>query len=76
MLSLTPFIALPPTNAGFAEDPDVAVRKIEASLMKRLDEELGTDWRVEVSKRVRREDDDGIDEEEENDFRRGNVPRR
>lgn len=76
MLSLTPFIALPPTNAGFAEDPDVAVRKIEASLMKRLDEELGTDWRVEVSKRVRREDYDGIDEEEENDFRRGNVPRR
>jgi len=69
---------LPPSNAGFAEDPDVAVRKVEANLMKRLDEELGTDWRVEVSKRVRREntDRDYDEEEEENDFRRGNVPRR
>lgn len=78
ILSLTPFIALPPSNAGFAEDPDVAVRKVEANLMKRLDEELGTDWRVEVSKRVRREntDRDYDEEEEENDFRRGNVPRR
>jgi len=78
MLSLTPFITLPATNAGFEDDPDASIRGVEARLMKRLDEELGSDWRKGASKRKRQDDDEraGDDEsEEENDFTRGNVRR-
>jgi DNA helicase MCM9 len=77
MLSLAPFIALPATNAGFADDPDASVREIEARLAQRLDEELGSEWRDGLSaKRNRGDEEEDIEgEDEENDFRRGNVRR-
>ena len=72
MLSLVPFIQLPPSNAGFEDDPDASIRGVEARLLRRLDEELGTDWREGSGSKRQRQDDDDVDEEE-NDFRRGNV---
>jgi hypothetical protein len=77
MLSLAPFITLPATNAGFADDADASIREIEARLARRLDEELGSEWRDGLSaKRNRGDEEENVEgEDEENDFRRGNVRR-
>lgn len=74
MLSLAPFIDLPSTSSGFADDMDASARSVEARLMRKLDEELGTGWRDAVGNKRNREVD-AIEDDEENNFSRGNVRR-
>ena len=53
---------------------DASARSVEARLMRKLDEELGTGWRDAVGNKRNREVD-AIEDDEENNFSRGNVRR-